>query len=418
MKIKTSESKVKVLLLITGSIAAVRIPLLVSQLVKGNFEIKCVLSKNAEKLIQPISLSILSRNSCILENDQWSNYQSSPLHIELCNWADILIIAPLTATTLSKWINGNADGLIPSILIANNKPIIVAPAMNTKMWVNKAVQKNYTLLENYDNVLCLQPSEGILACDEIGIGKIPPNDLIQLAIEFILLQNQTTFCKDLLNQEFLITGGGTLEKIDAVRNITNSSSGTMGLLLAQVVRFRGAKVKYIHGPLKINKEITEGIKRYEIATSFELHRKIKKEIMNCNYFIMNAAVSDFKISSNTKDKIPKSKIENFLNNNIELVPDILKDIGRAKKNNQIFVGFCAYTGHIENATKSIRDKIFQKGCDYLFANPIDLAGQGFGPLAQNEGWLFDKKDMKYHIEKTSKIDLANKLISRIVSVDK
>ena len=172
MKTKSKDLKVKVLILITGSIAAVRIPLLVSQLVKENYEIKCVISKNAEKLIQPLSLSILSRNCCILDKDQWSNLQSSPLHIDLCNWADVLIIAPLTATTLSKWVTGNAEGLISSILIANNKPIIVAPAMNTKMWLNKGVQKNYAILEEYPNVLPLNPSEGILACDEIGVGRI------------------------------------------------------------------------------------------------------------------------------------------------------------------------------------------------------------------------------------------------------
>jgi len=110
----------------------------------------------------PFSLN-LSRNPCILENDQWSDGQSTPLHIELSNWADILIIAPLTATTLAKWVTGNAEGLIPSILIANIKPVIVAPAMNTQMWLNKAVQKNYENLQNYKNVLSLQPSEGLLA---------------------------------------------------------------------------------------------------------------------------------------------------------------------------------------------------------------------------------------------------------------
>ena len=141
MKIEDKESKVKILVLITGSIAAVKIPLLVSQLVKKNFEIRCVLSKNAENLIKPLSLSILSRNNCILENDQWLNYQSKPLHINLCSWADIILMAPLTATTLSKWVMGNADGLIPSILMANIKPTIVAPAMNTQMWLIKAEQK-------------------------------------------------------------------------------------------------------------------------------------------------------------------------------------------------------------------------------------------------------------------------------------
>jgi len=203
MKTKSKDSKIKVLLLITGSIAAVRIPLLVSQLAKENYEIRCVLSKNAEKLIKPLSLSFLSRNPCILEDDQWSNSQSTPLHIELSNWADILIIAPLTATTLAKWVTGNAEGLIPSILIANIKPIIVAPAMNTQMWRNKAVQKNYENLENYENVLSLQPSEGLLACDAIGIGKIPPNDLIQLALEFIASHSQNEYRKDLINKEIL-----------------------------------------------------------------------------------------------------------------------------------------------------------------------------------------------------------------------
>ena len=158
MKTKSKESKVKILLLITGSIAAVRIPLLVSQLVKENYDIKCVVSENAEKLIQPLSLSILSRNACILDKDQWSYLHSRPLHIDLCDWADFLIIAPLTATTLSKWVTGNAEGLVSSILIANNKPIIVAPAMNSKMWLNKAVQRNYLNLQNYPNVLLLKPS--------------------------------------------------------------------------------------------------------------------------------------------------------------------------------------------------------------------------------------------------------------------
>ena len=146
MKTKHKQYKVKVLILISGSIAAVRIPLLVSELVKKNFEVKCVISKNAEKIIQPISLSTLSRNVCILDDDQWSHHQSKPLHIDLCDWADVIIMAPLTATTLSKWVTGNADGLLSSILIANNKPTIVAPAMNTRMWLNEAVQKNYLLL--------------------------------------------------------------------------------------------------------------------------------------------------------------------------------------------------------------------------------------------------------------------------------
>ncbi len=418
MKTKSKESKVKILLLVTGSIAAVRIPLLVSQLVKDNYEIKCVISENAEKLIQPLSLSILSRNACILDKDQWSYLHSRPLHIDLCDWADFLIIAPLTATTLSKWVIGNADGLVSSILIANNKPIIVAPAMNSKMWLNQAVQRNYLNLQDYPNVLLLKPSEGILACDQIGVGKIPPNDLIQLAIKFLIIQNKKPYYQDLTNKEFLITGGCTSEKIDAARKITNNSSGTMGLMLAQVARFRGAKVKYIHGPLRNKLDITEGIKTYEIETSSELSEAIKNEISKCDYFIMNAAVADFKIAVETSKKIPKSEFENFFNKNIEFVPDILQGISKSKKENQIFVGFCAFTGSIKIARKNIKEKIMLKGCDLLFANPIDIEEQGFGSLTKNEGWLFDNGNMEIYIEKTSKIELANNLINQIISTDK
>ena len=415
---KTKNSRVKILLLVTGSIAAVRIPSLVSQLSKKNFEIKCVLSKNAEKIIQPLSLSILSRNSCFLDRDQWSHSQSCPLHINLCEWADILIMAPLTATTLSKWVTGNAEGLVSSILIANNKPIIVAPAMNTKMWVNQAVQTNYESLKNYHNVLLLKPSEGLLACDEIGVGKIPANDLIYLALKFVLTKNQNSKFNDLSNKKFLITGGGTSESIDAARHITNNSSGTMGLLLSQVARFRGAEVKYIHGPLKTDLNIIEGIERCEIKTSEELKKLVEKEISFYDFFIMNAAIADFKFSLNTSKKIPKNNFKNFLANNIELVPDILEEISKSKKKHQIFVGFCAFTGSFENGKKTIKQKIIKKGCDLLFANPIDKIGQGFGASAENEGWLIDKENFEYHIAKTSKIDLANKLIDQIISFAK
>ena len=145
MRKSNKKRKVKILLLISGSIAAVRIPLLISKLVKENHVVKCVITRNAEKIIQPLSLSILSRNKCITDDDQWNYKKSKPLHIALCEWADILLVAPLTATTRSKWVYGNAEGLVSSILIANTKTIIVAPAMNTNMWLNPAVTSNYKL---------------------------------------------------------------------------------------------------------------------------------------------------------------------------------------------------------------------------------------------------------------------------------
>jgi len=409
--------KLKILLLISGSIAAVRIPLLVSKLVKENYVVKCVITKNAEKIIQPLSLSILSRNKCIVDSDQWNYKESKPLHIDLCEWADILVIAPLTATSLSKWIYGNAEGLVSSILIANTKPIIVAPAMNTNMWMNPAVTSNYKKLKKFKNTLSLEPLKGLLACDQFGIGKIPTNDLILLAIKFIFLQQREDF-NDLTNKSFLVTGGATSEKIDSARMITNNSSGEMGLMLSQVARFRGAKVTYVHGPLKLNSEILDGIESFEVQNGSELKKIIQKEIHNYDYFFMNAAVSDIKVKKDISHKVPKNHLKDHLANNLELVPDILKELSFLKRKNQLFIGFCAFAGTLENLREIIKQKFDIKGCDLIFANPIDIVGQGFGQGSDNEGWLFNNKGLESYIEKTSKLDLANQLINRIISIDK
>ena len=410
--------KIKILLLISGSIAAVRMPLLVSQLIKENYEVKCVLTKNAEKLVKPLSLSVLSRNSCILDEDQWKHSQSSPLHIKLCEWADVIIMAPLTATTLSKWIYGNGEGLVSSILIANKKPVIVAPAMNTNMWFSKAIQNNYKQLQTYPNVLTLYPNEGLLACDEIGVGKIPSNDLILLALEFVLSENQNFNFNDLAGKTFLITGGATSEMIDPARRITNNSSGTMGLLFAQAARFRGANVTYIHGPLKLNEDLKDGIKSIEIQTGSDLQKAIRTEIQTCDYLIMNAAVTDIKLSNKISAKIAKNDLSQYFSEYFELVPDILKELRGLKQAHQLFMGFCAFTGEFDNLKSIVKQKFEIKGCDLIFANPIDIEGQGFGYPSKNEGWLFDKDGVKFYLEKTSKIDLANNLINKIISINK
>ena len=415
---QVKKRKLKILLLISGSIAAVRIPLLISKLVQENYIVKCAITKNAQNLVQPLSLSILSRNKCNIDSDQWDLKRSKPLHIQLSEWADILVLAPLTATTLSKWVYGNADGLVSSILIANKKPVIVAPAMNTNMWLNQAVVSNFQKLKHYKNTLILEPSKGLLACDQFGIGKIPPNDLIVLAIKYISSLKTDKPITDLCNKSFLITGGATSEIIDSARKITNNSSGAMSLFISQVARFRGANVTYIHGPLKFSADMKDGIDSFEIGDGLELKKLIKSKLQDCDYFMMNAAVTDIKLKQKTSNKIAKNYLIDHLTNNLEVVPDILKDVCSLKKRNQKFIGFCAFTGNLDSLREIIKKKFEIKGCDLIFANPIDIFGQGFGENSENEGWLFDKSGMEYHIEKTSKLELANKLIDRIISIDK
>ena len=206
--------------------------------------------------------------------------------------------------------------------------------------------------------------------------------------------------------------------IDPARRITNNSSGTMGLLFAQAARFRGANVTYIHGPLKLNEDLKDGIKSIEIKTGNDLHKAIKTEITTCDYLIMNAAVTDIKLSNKISTKIAKKDLSQYFSEQLELVPDILNELRTLKKAHQLFMGFCAFTGEFDNLRNIVKQKFEIKGCDLIFANPIDIEGQGFGYSSKNEGWLFDKNGMKFYLEKTSKIDLANNLINKIISINK
>ena len=162
----------KILVAVTGSIAAVKAPILVSRLIKAGAEVKCVITQSAANLVSPLSLSTLSRNKCYQDKDQWKDYQTKPLHIALAEWAELILVAPMSATSLSKFTNGNADGLLSSILLAAESQIIIAAAMNTSMWSNQSVKKNWSYLKTIDQIISLEPSEGLLACDRIGDGKM------------------------------------------------------------------------------------------------------------------------------------------------------------------------------------------------------------------------------------------------------
>ena len=168
----TSLSGKKILVAVTGSIAAVKAPILVSRLIKAGVEVKCVITQSASKLVSPLSLSTLSRNKCYQDKDQWDDSQTKPLHIALAEWAELIIVAPMSATSLSKFTSGNADGLLASILLASKSQIVIAAAMNTSMWENQSVKKNWNYVKTIDQVISLEPSEGLLACDSVGDGKM------------------------------------------------------------------------------------------------------------------------------------------------------------------------------------------------------------------------------------------------------
>ena len=404
----------KILVAITGSIAAVKAPILVSRLVKAGAEVRCVITQSAAKLVSPLSLSTLSRNKCYQDKDQWEDSQSKPLHIALAEWAELIIVAPMSATSLSKFTNGNADGLLSSILLAAQSQIVIAAAMNTSMWSNQSIKKNWNYIKTIDQVISLEPCEGLLACDSFGDGKMVNLDIIELASEsaFIFQEENRFLSKDLKKTRFLVSAGPTVENLDAARQLTNRSSGRMGVLIAQAAKLRGAEVDLVHGPISVEKDLLEGLNSFSVRSAAEMGEKIDNLQPSAQVIVMAAAISDFKKNNPSEQKISKEFFLKSIFNDLEQTSDLLKNQTRKKLENQIFLGFAAETGSDDEIIKKGEKKRVLKGCDLLMANPIDRAGQGFEKNF-NSGFLLGPKKMVKNISFSTKLSISHQLLDEI-----
>ena len=404
----TALSGKKILVAVTGSIAAVKAPILVSRLIKAGAEVKCVITQSATNLVSPLSLSTLSRNKCYQDKDQWADSQTKPLHIALAEWAELIIVAPLSATSLSKFTSGSADGLLASILLASQSQIVMAAAMNTSMWENQSVKKNWNYVKTIDQVITLEPSAGLLACDRVGDGKMVNLDIIEMASEsaFIFHAENKFLTKDLKDIRFLISAGPTVEALDAARQLTNRSSGKMGVLIAQAAKLRGAEVDLVHGPVSVQQDLLEGLNTYPVRSSNEMGAKIDDLQPSAQVIVMAAAVSDFKNNSPSEQKISKEFFLKSIFDDLEMTSDLIKNQTKKKLENQIFLGFAAETGSDNEIIEKGENKRVSKGCDLLMANPIDRAGQGFdenfnsgfllGPKKWSKNYLF-QQNLQYPI---------------------
>ncbi len=410
----TTLSGKKILVAVTGSIAAVKSPILVSRLVKAGAEVRCVLTQSAAKLVSPLSLSTLSRNNCFQDKDQWQASQTKPLHIALAEWAELILVAPMSATSLSKFACGNADGLLASILLAAQSQIIIAAAMNTSMWSNKSVENNWNYVKTLDQVITLEPSKGLLACDRIGDGKMVNLDIIELASEsaFIFREQNKFLTKDLKDIRLLVTAGPTVEDLDAARQLTNRSSGLMGVLIAQAAKLRGAEVDLVHGPIKIQKDLLEGINTFPVRSSNEMGETLDKLQPKASVIVMAAAVSDFKKNKPSLQKIKKEIFLNSIFKDMEMTTDLIKNQTSKKLENQIFLGFAAETGSDSQIKEKGEEKRISKGCDLLFANPIDRNGQGFDQNF-NSGFLLGPQKMIKNIDLSTKLSISHELLDEI-----
>ncbi len=414
MNNQTFLSGKKILVAVTGSIAAVKAPILVSRLIKAGVDVKCVITQSAAKLVSPLSLSTLSRNKCYQDKDQWDDSQTKPLHIALAEWAELIIVAPMSATSLSKFISGNADGLLASILLASQSQIVIAPAMNTSMWENQLVKKNWNYVKTIDQVISLEPSEGLLACDRVGEGKMVNLDIIELASEsaFIFNKDNKYLTKDLIDTRFLVSAGPTVEDLDAARQLTNRSSGRMGVLIAQAAKLRGAEVDLVHGPITVQEDLLEGLNTYPVSSSTEMGEKLDDLQPSAQVIVMAAAVSDFKKNRPSEQKISKEFFLKTILDELEMTTDLIKNQTRKKLDNQIFLGFAAETGSDSEIIDKGEKKRVSKGCDLLMANPIDRSGQGFDKNF-NSGFLLGPKKMVKNLSLSTKLSISHQLLDEI-----
>ena len=398
----------RVLVGISGSIAAVKLPLVVSALAQRGAEVRCVLTPSAEQLVSPVALASLSRNPCFLDADQWSHRAPRPLHVELAEWAELILLAPLSATTLGRWVHGLGDSLLASVLLAAEAPVLAAAAMNTAMWGSPGVAANWQALQGFERVLPLGPSSGLLACDRQGAGRMAEPALLLLALESLALHG---WRRDWQGRRLLVSAGPTREPLDPARCITNPSTGLMGVLLAQAARLRGAVVDLVHGPLAVDPLLLEGLQCHPISTASELQQRLQELQPHADAVAMAAAVADHRRAAPLAAKLAKDQLEAELARGWEPVPDLLVELVARRPSGQRILGFAAHSGDV---LPKAQVKFARKGCDLLFANPIDQAGAGFG-VATNCGWLLGPGDAVQALPSAGKFAIAHQLLDALAA---
>lgn len=395
----------RILVAVGGGIAAYKVCQVVSTLFQAGHEVRVILTETAQKFITPLTFSTLARHPAYTDQDFWQPTQARPLHIELGEWAEALLIAPLTAHTLAKIAQGLADDLLTSTVLASTCPILVAPAMNTVMWNQAIVQKNWVALGTDRRYFSLNPRFGRLACDAVGPGRMAePHDLVTAVNSLLITQGK----RDLQGKKLLITGGGTQEYLDPVRFIGNPASGKMGLALAQAAQIRGAEVLLIHGPQTL--AIPDEIPHLEVMTADQLATHLHQAWANFDWLIMAAAVGDVRPQTQAPTKLSKAEIPNPLP--LEFIPDIIENLAQQKRPDQLVIGFAAQTGDIATPAWS---KLQRKHLDWIVANPIDQPGTGFKSQT-NQALVFHKTGQKIELPLTTKLQLAHQLYDHFLQV--
>lgn len=394
-------SKKRIVVGVSGGIAAYKACDLVSKLSKKNYEIKVILTKHAEKFVSRLTFEALCHN--YVETDLFDESNEDPIaHITLAKWADLMIIVPATANIIAKVVHGISDDLLSTTFLACNKHKMICPAMNTQMYENPVTQQNIQTCKDLGYQI-LDPVVGHLACNDTGKGKmIEPADIVEAIDNYFNTTNK------LSGKNVLISAGPTQEAMDPVRFISNHSSGKQGYAIAKAAKAMGANVILVSGPVQLEK--IKGIQTINVTSALDMFEAIKQNADKADYIIMAAAVSDYRPENIAKHKIKKSDdtIEiSFVKN-----PDILAYLGEHKTKNQIICGFAMETQDLDENAK---EKLEKKNCDMLIANNLFVSGAGFQTDTNIVSLL--TKDSIEHLPKLSKEELGQKILETMIKIE-
>ena len=384
---------------ITGSIAAYKAAILIRALIKKGAEVQVVITPAGKEFITPITLSALTSKPVISEffaqrDGTWNS------HVDLGLWADAMIVAPATASTIGKMANGIADNMLITTYLSMKAPVFLAPAMDLDMFAHPSTQKNLETLRSYGNYI-IEPGEGELASHLVGKGRMEEPEKIVEVLETFFAQQQ-----DLKGKNILITAGPTYEKIDPVRFIGNYSSGKMGYALAEECASRGAKVTLVSGPVTLNIS-HPNIKKIDVESAQEMYESAKEAFMKADAGILCAAVADFTPEMVANHKIKREKDDLTLH--LKPTQDIAASLGKLKQSNQVLVGFALETNDEQQNAKG---KLERKNFDFIVLNSLNDKGAGFR-VDTNKITIIDKEEITPYPLK-SKTEVASDIIDRLV----
>ena len=388
----------KILIGITGSIAAYKIPFLVRLLVKAGAEVKIIMTAASHSFVAPLTLSTLSKNDVLTglsDNNTWAN------HVMLGRWADLFLIAPLSCNTLAKMANGLCDNLLTAVYLSCACPVIVVPAMDEDMWHHPSIKRNIELIETYGNRV-IPVDSGDLASGLKGEGRMAEPEAI-----IALLNTLFTTEKPLKGKNVLVSAGPTYEAIDPVRFIGNHSSGKMGLSIANDLMNKGANVTVVLGPSV--EKLSNEFNVIKVNSADEMYKACVSLFPQMDIAIMSAAVADYTPVSMSPQKIKKS--EDVFTIELKRTKDILQQLGAIKKEGQLLVGFALETN---NEREFALKKLSDKNADIIILNSLNDAGAGFGTIT-NKVTIFDKKGNEYQFDTKLKTAVASDIVNTIIN---